>query len=204
MDFSILSDEQLIELIKGALGETIKRGQTVVDAAREVMLDEKREAEIKARATQRAQERIIEQEADRLAKDTEKEILAKRQAKEAEEKAEKIKNMWLKEKAQAEKLLALLGDRNLYLSIWEKSPGVDRRMYLKADDFFGKDICCLFVTGNSKESPKSLTSTNLKKYTPNGKDFNDFRNEVKDLLLEINNNWKSGRFDIAKALKYEE
>ena len=76
MDFSTLSDEQLIELIKGALAETIKRGQTVVDAAREVMLDEKREAEIRFKAQEIAKEKILRQEAERIAKEEEAKIQA--------------------------------------------------------------------------------------------------------------------------------
>jgi len=200
LDFTILTDEQLLQLLEGCMRETLNRGTEMTAAAREIMLSEKEKAEIAAQATQRAKERLMREEAERIAREAEQREWEKARAAEEAAQQEKVKNAWLKEKALGEELSALLGIDDLYVTVWDNK---DKRVYLQRDRFFGDEIGCLYVTGNSKNPPGDFPTKSLKKYLPEGKDFEEFQSEVKAVLMKYSHGWRHGKFEIPKALKYE-
>ena len=124
MDFTNLSNEQLLDLIKELMAESIKRNITT--AAREVLLTEKEKAEIKDAAERRAKEQAKQ---DQI-RDIEREVYKQEQQRLAAKKAEDEKNRqiknWKFEKGIAKELELLLGV-NLKISIWERSVGVDKK-----------------------------------------------------------------------------
>lgn len=198
MDFSTLSDEQLIELIKGALAETIKRGQTVVDAAREVMLDEKREAEIRFKAQEIAKEKILRQEAERIAKEEEAKILAKQRQSEEQKAIDAQKKNWAAKKSQAERMLSFF-DGNIWINVWKS--GNEKRVYINDGEPFGKrtkEVACYYATGNAKRAPNTFTGDDnyWNKLSP------EQREEFKALVIEISNYWGSTKFSARDAAQY--
>ena len=203
MNFDSLTDEQLLELFRSILSEIATRGGATESAAREITLSEKEKTEIISRATEREARRLREEEAERVAREAAEKIRAEQKKAEAEKEAEKVRGWWKKQKEQSQMLNDLLGSDDLYVSVWSRDgKGLsDKRVYLKSGDYFhGKEIAVFYDHGNGKNAPKSIEPSNLKKYLPEGKEFDVFKEELRVVLEKISAGWLSCKFNVKESL----
>ena len=182
------------------MAESIKRNITT--AAREVLLTEKEKAEIKDAAARRAKEQVKQDEIRELEREAyrqEQERLTKSKAE--AEKQRQIKN-WQFEKGIAQELQLLFGT-DLKISIWERSAGVDKRIYLKKGDYFkGKEIATLYVSGNAKIPPmKMVQESYFQRCTIDGAE--DVVAKTKEVLKKVSEYYKHGKIDCNEALDFE-
>ena len=92
IDFSILNDEQLLDLMRGIMGEFMKRN--LVTEARDIMLTEKERFEIENEALLRVQKRQKEEERKRIIQEAEAKAEKQAKAKQAKEAIEKNEKIW--------------------------------------------------------------------------------------------------------------
>jgi len=203
MNFDNLSDEQLLDLFRGILAEIAQRGGATESAAREITLSEKEKQEITTKATEREARRMREEEAERVAREVAEKLRAEQTKAKADAEAEKVRNWWIKQKEQSQMLFALLDSTDLYVSVWSRDGKglTDKRVYLKSGDYFnGKEIAVFYQHGNGKNAPKSIETSNLKKYLPEGKNFDEFKEELRGVLETISSAWNSCKFNVKESL----
>jgi hypothetical protein len=199
MDYSQLTDEQLLQLLEGVLRETVKRGDIVTAAAREVMLTEKEKTDIKAAAAQQAKSDIYREESRRLAQE-ERDRLIQQQRRAAEkDEADKQARLWQAKKEQSARMIALLKGE-IWVNVWKSRSG-EKRVYLNDGEPFGKrtnEIACLYVTGSSRQAPGSMDESSwLKAYD------DDTRKAVKALCVEMGKYWNETTIHCNQAATYE-
>ena len=203
MNFDALTDEQLLELFRSILSEIAQRGGATESAAREIALSEKEKTEIISRATEREARRMREEEAERIAREVAEKLRAEQKKAEAEKEAAKVAGWWKTQKKQSQMLFDLLGSDDLYVSVWSRDgKGLsDKRVYLKSGDYFnGKEIAVFYHHGNGKNAPKSIETSNLKKYLPEGKDFAEYKEELRIVLETISTAWNNCKFNVKESL----
>lgn len=200
MDFSQLTDEQLLQLIEAALAETISRGTAVVDAAREVMLSMKEKEEIKAAAAARAKAKLANDEAEKIAREEEERLRRLSQQAEQEAKAEAQRKSWLTKKDQAQRMIDLLGAKDIWINVWKGSG--ETRVYINDGEPFARktiELGVYYVTGNTKFPPKKLAESHR---DIQGLDA-EKKAELIALLQEISKSWNVVKFSCKEAVKYE-
>lgn len=203
MNFDALTDEQLLELFRSILSEIAQRGGATESAAREIALSEKEKTEIISRATEREARRLREEEAERIAREVAVKLRAEQSKAKADAEAEKVRNWWKKQKEQSQMLFDLLDSTDLYISVWSRDgKGLsDKRVYLKSGDYFnGTQIAVYYDHGNGKNAPKSIETSSLNKYLPEGKDFAEFKEELRVVLEKIAAGWINCKFNVRESL----
>ena len=83
LDFSVLTDDQLIGLIRAALRECVARGGAVQAAARDATLDEAERAQVARAAADREAAKLRAQERERVAREAAEEVRRQHEAREA-------------------------------------------------------------------------------------------------------------------------
>ena len=203
MNFDALTDEQLLELFRSILSEIAQRGGATESAAREITLSEKEKTEIAARATEREARRMREEEAERVAREAAEKIRDEQAKTKAEAEAEKVRGWWKKQKEHSQMLYDLLQSDDLYVSVWSRDGKglTDKRIYLKSGDYFnGTEIAVYYEHGNGKNAPKSIETSNLKKYLPEGKDLKEYREELRIVLETISAGWLNCKFNVRESI----
>jgi hypothetical protein len=199
MDFSQLSNEQLIGLIREALAEAVRRGCTA--EAKEVYQTAKEQAEEQAEVARVAA--ALEAERRRAAEIQKATKLA---AAEAERKAEAAKiaaaaeaerKVWAKKKGIVLKLLELVEEKpegdwiqGLEIHVWQGADG-EQRVYLQWG--FDQKAVTYFATGNRYNAPGTLTSR---------KDLVPYKEALKKFCLALTR-WNTLKIDASKALDWE-
>lgn len=84
LDFSALTDDQLIGLVRAALQECVRRNPAVADAARAATIDEGEKARIAAQAAEAEAARIRAKERERIAKEATERVRKENEARTAE------------------------------------------------------------------------------------------------------------------------
>lgn len=83
LDFSTLSDDQLVGLLRSVLRECVERGAAVQAAAQSATVDEAERAKIRREAANREAAKLRAQERERIAREAAEEVRAKIKAAEA-------------------------------------------------------------------------------------------------------------------------
>jgi hypothetical protein len=178
LDFSALTDDQLVGLVRSALQEAVNRNPAVHAAAQAAVLDEAEAAKVRVEAAekeariQRAKQReaIAAAEAARVraanagavaAAEAEKkraEEEAKRVEMEAQRLAglaeeEKVRKLW-EYKTDLDRRLGQLirGDRSMTVQVWLR--GSDKRVYIQYD--YDDKLVTYYHTGNARDKPGKL------------------------------------------------
>jgi hypothetical protein len=160
IDFSVLSDDQLVELVKAACVEAVKRGQYVEAATSSAMLDEAEKLRIAQSAAEKAVADLKREEAERIAREAAEKVRAEADAQKskAERDAAKAKQdrLWALKKKTAQDCIDIFGV-GTWLTVWEKQG--EKRIYIQDGEPFAKHtgtVCEYYCTGNSKQAPGSV------------------------------------------------
>jgi hypothetical protein len=155
MDFSPLTDEQLLELIKSAMGEAVSRG--VGQIASNIYLDAQEEARIKAEVVSMAQEKAKQAEIDRIKRESAHQVEKETREKQAKQQAIN----WAKKSA----LVTALKEHTLFeddtdfsFNIWESQSG-EVRIYLQGPPKGRRGHeweIVYYATGSRYNPPKSI------------------------------------------------
>lgn len=195
MDFSELTDDQLLQLVKAAMQEAIRRGSAVYRAATDSVIDAKEKARIEADAYFRAKESLAQQERDRIAqaaaKKAEQEVKAQKQQEYANDQA----RIWGKQKAMHQALFEWGIEEPHTINVWSR--GGDKRVYFesgKGPRYYEWKIC-LYLTGNAYHPPGELSvETERGKTELITKVANCTTHEhkqLKEFLSLVANNWNT-------------
>lgn len=188
LDFSILSDDQLVELVRAACEEAIRRGEAVGFAARSAMLSEAEKARIMQSARDIELQRAKEKEARELAEKEAARVRFELEEQKRKENAEKTKELWEKKEAiiaRAQELLAEVWDTADSLQVWNKT---DKRVYVnRTGRRFGSNHIEYYHTGTAREKPGTLILS---------KELNEKRAEIKQFCAELCEKWNSLRVDL--------
>lgn len=201
--YAALDDAALVELIRAACAEAMKRGETVRNAARRAMLTEAEATALRMHAAElddatklaaeeaRLQVRAglsIREAADKAAR----EEIARVAAEKERAVAEKQRTAWARKKAVALAVQSLVTDReDLSVSVWESGGGIERRVYLNTGR---KQIACLHVTGSRRTPPGTLEVTAHREAR---------RPQFHALLTAVSQWWTSVNIDVAVAAKWD-
>jgi hypothetical protein len=199
IDYSSLSNEQVLELLQGLMKESIHRN--MVSEAREILLTEKEKQEIKESAAHRAKEKSRLMEIQEI----ERSEMARAAAKIAEEKQ---KNNWLKDKEFSERFMKIINAiepdysaSGLWINVWKKYGTNERRVYVSyggKQGYQGDEWSVYFVTGNSINAPGSLKKNKLISKLSE-QDLTDYKNLMKDIAAH----WAEGKINVNQAIQYQ-
>lgn len=150
LDFSSLTDDQLVELIREACRAAVERGNGCARAAESAYLSEAERVRIAREATDRELAARKAEEADRIARqaaDAVKYDLA----------AEEQKRKWEKKKKISDRLNELVNSSDtLELHVWSNACG-EKRVYVSVAGRkqWNDNEIEYYHTGNAKNPPKS-------------------------------------------------
>lgn len=197
LDFTALTDDQLIALIASAAQEAIARGYATEAAAREVMLSAKERADIASAARDAEAERLRREEAQRVAADAAAKVRNQATAKLVDTAAEKERAVWARRKGIAQALHALGWDVDGDSIVVWLSQTKEKRVFLQQSKFNGHTYATLYVTGNQKKAPGTVdvSGINIKRV--------DFREAVPAILRAIARDWTTIKIDLAAALAWD-
>ncbi len=157
MDFSTLSDEQLLELIESAMSEAVSRG--VGRIAETIYLDAQESARIQSEAAEAAKEKLRIAEVERLKREAESKVAAEARAKTTESQT----NTWAKKAALMQALKAhplFEDDKDFSVNIWERSPGGEVRIYIQGPKVGRRNSneweIVYYATGSRYNAPGSI------------------------------------------------
>ncbi len=179
MDFSALSDDQLLQLLKLAMQEALLRGGAVKAAAFSEVISTQERAEIERKVAQEMLRKKAEEERLRI----EKEAKAKFEAEALKAKAEATETTWSCKSALACVIREWGYDGKFELNIW--SSGADRRVYFQLDRR-GTWKFCLYLTGNSYHPPMDFEGEGADCW------FDDKQAQLKQLMRLVSEHWESG------------
>lgn len=181
MDFSKLSDDQLLQLLQAAMAEAIARGGAVRAAAHAEVLTAQERAEIQNRVAEAYRLQQIERERQRV----EREAQEKLKAEELKKQAQATESTWAAKSAIVAAVRAWGYDGDFQLNIW--SSGADRRVYFEkpsGNRRRGSDWkWCLYLTGNRYHPPGELEGEGEKCF------FDDKQDQLKAFLAAVAKNW---------------
>lgn len=196
LDFSALSDDQLVGLIRAACAEAVARGTVVASAARAAYLSEAERAEIARAAADQEAEKIRREEAARLARETAERVRREEAQKAANDAAAKERTAWARKKGIALEVERIFGATDemgtFVVNVWRDSRTQEQRVYLGHG--YNSNRATYFVTGNRKNPPGTLeVNTDLK----------DKKAEIERLCKAIVSVWSVLKFEVRAALKWD-
>jgi|SRR5579884_4023728 len=171
LDFNGLTDDQLVELVREACREAVRRNPAVEAAARAAVLDEGAKARIAADAARREAERLAREEAERIAREATERVRRQQAAQRDDAEADKVRKSWIEKARLARSIREVLTAasqaddlaRGCEISVWRKGADGDgeKRVYLDwgyalTRGIGRKNKVCLYVTGNSRNAPGSF------------------------------------------------
>jgi hypothetical protein len=152
LDFSGLTDDQLVSLIREALEEAASRTLACKTAAEAVFFDEAEKARLAQEATEREIDRLKREEAEQIARDAAEKVRLQKAAETERAKEKKVSETWEYKDCVGQQISAILKPtRTIQLSVWSKK---DKRIYI-GGGFDDNDVK-FFCTGNSSEKAKAL------------------------------------------------
>jgi hypothetical protein len=184
IDFSGLSDEQLLQLLTEAMAEAMNRGEVVRLAAQDAVLSTEEKLQIQQRVAAQYAERKLQEERQRVEREAEE----KHKAKELKQQAEKTETLWSARAAIVAAIRQWGYDGDFEINIW--SSGADRRVYFQKTvssgrrGFTAEWKFCLYVTGNNYQAPGAFIGEGANCW------FDDKQELLQAFLLEVANAWK--------------
>lgn len=201
LDFTPLSDDQLVALIRAACAEAVKRGNACGSAARDAYMDEAERARIAVEAADREAERIRQEAASRVAREAAERVRRESDAKVAEDQAAKDARAWARRKGACEAVEHLIGEvcgfdtKKLNIVAWRKPGSTERRIFLQFK--FDDTLVTYHVTGNLAKgwAPGKLECRKDKDLTAN-------RAKIAELCVAIAAIWTEAKIDVAATLAW--
>lgn len=194
LDFSELSDDQLVGLIRAACAEAVRRGTAVESAARDAYLSEAERAQVARVAAEETAERLRRQEAERIAKEIADRAAREVQQKAIESAADKERRLWAAKKGVAEALVAAGWDvKGDQLVVW-LSASKEKRVFLQKAGYGSGTYATLYVTGNAKKAPDHCD-------LDRGMD-KSLRAEIPKILRAVAQGWAQVKIDLHAALAW--
>jgi hypothetical protein len=203
LNFSALTDDQLVTLIRAACAEAVRRSPAVGAAARDAYLSEAEKAQIAADAAQREAERIRREEADRIAKEAAEKVRREQEQATTEAAHEKERKLWATRKGIALAFVPLLDaagfsvdpkETEISITVWEKSDASrERRVYV--NNGRRNAVACYYVSGNSRNAPETLTMAD--------RDLKAISSELTALCAALAKAWKSLTIELGTALAWQ-
>lgn len=156
LDFSGLTDDQLVSLIRAALQEAAHRTLACKVAAEAVVFDEAAKARIAQEAAVREVERLKREEAERIAREAAEKLRLEKEAAEKAAQQKKIDSIWQGKDEMCRRVHELLHSHTDYLvTVWNKK---DKRVYIRTSTAkFGNNSVEYFHEGNANTRPGHLT-----------------------------------------------
>ncbi len=155
LNFKGLQDDQLLQLIQGALAEAVSRGGAIAAAARTEFVDASERARIEAEALLKAQAKAAEQERERIQAEAERKAQAAIKSKQEQEYATTQAKNWGMKKAIHLALQEWGVQEDHKLTVWERDG--DKRIYFQEDNS-RRSIwkVTYYITGNIHHAPGEL------------------------------------------------
>ena len=161
IDFSALSDDQLVHLIRSACQEAATRGDACAAAAKDAILDEAEKARIAREAAEATAAKLKAEEEARIRADAEAQVRAQAALKTTDEETKKQERRWALRKGLALAVERVFSDlclfpvkakngSHLLVELWQK--GTDRRIFIGYG--FSKGVVAYYVTGGGAGRPK--------------------------------------------------
>jgi hypothetical protein len=196
LDFSGLTDDQLIALIREALQEAASRTLACKTAAQTVLFDEAEKARIAQEAVAQEAERIRREEAERIAREAAEAARRRLEAEQSRAQADKQKAIWEEKDRIAERFQELLGlPYAVTLQVWTKgvysTTRKDKRIYVSAGKDHSDEVE-YYHEGNAKQRPGSIKV--LKKHK-------EREPEIKAACEEICKKWENLKVEIPAVEK---
>lgn len=168
MDFTNITDDQLLQLIKVTMAEAVKRGVAIAKAAHHIHEDAAEElrikAEIAARTAQEAEENRLKEIKRKAEKEAKSEQLQKEQA--------ALANTWGHKSAVVEALVSEVKklspgwgkqlEEGFELNLWAR--GADVRLYIQQGTKRGWEVV-VYLGGNQYNPPGSIEGLEDAKFT---------------------------------------
>lgn len=191
LDFTGLTDDQLVGLIRAACEEAVTRGAAVEMAARAEFLSAAERVQVARAAAERETERLRREETERVAA-----AAASRSA--VDVVAERERQLWAQRKGIAQALDAagwnVVGDQ---LVVW-LSDRNEKRVFLQQNKYDGTTWVTLYVTGNAKHAPGScLFDSKVFKGEP------ELKREVGAVLRAVAAAWNAIKIDLPQAISWK-
>ena len=198
LDFSGLTDDQLIALIRDACEEARRRGDATETAARNVYLDEVERTRIGRAAELLEAERLRNEESARVAKEAADRVRRDADKTKIDDVANKERVLWAKRKGIAKALDAAGWDcRGDQLVVWMSS-AKEKRVFLQKAVYGASSYAIFFVTGNKSHAPESFQFSQ----SVFGKD-KAFMGRVGDVLRAVAEEWNTLKVDLEQALSWD-
>jgi len=186
LDFSVLSDDQLLELLRGACSEASRRGTAVESAAYDVALSAAEKARIAREAAEREAQRLAAAEAARIAEEAAEAVRRKASVQQEAEALDDQTRMWRKKRGIAIAVRELFADVEMgsrknksavsELKVWRKNGDV--RVFVGCG--FDANAATLYVTGNDYHPPQTLELHSAAE---------KHRDRILSLLLQVAHDW---------------
>lgn len=156
MDFSKLTNDQLVELVRSLCYEAVQRGQAVEQAVQAVMLSEAEKAQIAAQAAAREAQRLREAEAERIAREAAEKVRRETEAQRSQAEKEERHRKDRRIAAFCEAVYRVLGE-HCTINLWapKEQPALDNRLYIDGLSYPRSKIC-IYIDGNRKARPGSI------------------------------------------------
>jgi len=204
LDFSVLSDDQLLQLIQAAMNEAIARGTTVAYAAQSEFIDAKERARIEAEAIAKAQVEAAKRERERVVAEAEAKAKKQAEAKVEQQYATEQQRIWGKQKALHLALKEWGVTEDHAINVWSR--GGDKRVYFQQDTARHGWKFCYYITGNNYHAPGELeyeylgaASDERIKNISKSENQSDFK-ALERFLEEVGKKWNSLKSSSDSAL----
>lgn len=195
LDFSGLSNDQLIQLIRAACAEAVNRGAATAAAAQDAYLSEVERARVAQAATLLETERLRGEEAARVAREAADKLRRQAERQRVEDAAAAETKLWARRKGIAAAIDAtgydVKGDQ---LVVW-LSGANEKRVFLQTKGYGGATYVTYYVTGNSHHAPGSYTFRS-------GMDAS-LKRDLKPVLKAIAEEWNEIKVDLQEAMRWD-
>lgn len=195
IDFSELSDDQLVGLIRAACAEAVCRGAGVASAARDAYVTEVDRARVVREATSQEAERLRKLEEERIAADAAAAVRLAAEREKAATAAEREATLWARRRGIALALQASSYDPTGDQVVVWRSGSHEKRVFLQERAYGGRTYATLYVTGNAKHAPDSVQFT--AGLTARQK------TDVAAILRAVAAEWDAMKVDVSEALAWK-
>lgn len=195
LDFSDLTDDQLMQLIRAACAEAVNRGAACAQAAHGVYLDAVEQARVAHAAAEREADRLRQAEVERIARETSERMRRDAEGKKINDAASAEAKLWARRKGIAAALEAadypVAGDT---LTVWLSGSTQEKRVFLQQGGYGGATFATLYVTGNRRNPPGTIewSSRVVKECRPG----------IAAVLVAVAQEWNAIKVDLGKALAW--
>jgi hypothetical protein len=197
LDFSSLTDDQLVELIRSALQEAVRRGSAVEAAVRSAGLDEAEKARIAKEAAEREARKLHEEEARRIADEAAAKV--RRDAERAKEQEAIDGRAKIREIAVRAREIWGSGWPDFVVQVWDRKG--DRRVFVQGD--FDSKFTTYYHTGNERIAPGTLSEESkwpaerLAEHL--GIAVDEARAQIKEFCVRLCEEWKQIKLEVTES-----